>query len=62
MGALHGVDAHFVFVPPPTPTGSGSLVSWRIGIGVWELAVRRAVDATLPRAAPVVVMLSAIIA
>jgi len=58
MGALHGVDAHFVFVP--TPTGSGSLVSWRIGIGVPELAASSAGDAT--RGAPPVVTFSATIA
>ena len=30
VGALHGVDGHFDLVPPPTPTGSGCLVSLRI--------------------------------
>jgi hypothetical protein len=60
VGALHGVDGHFDLVPPPTPTGSGCLVSLRIGIGASELAASRAGDATLR--APPVVTLSAIIA
>jgi hypothetical protein len=46
VGALHGVDGHFDFVPPPTLTGSGSAVSLRTGIGISELAARRAGDAT----------------
>jgi hypothetical protein len=50
VGALHGVDGHFDLVPPPTPTGSGTLASSRIGIGITELAARRAGDATLLRA------------
>jgi hypothetical protein len=61
VGALHGVDGHFDLVTPPTPTGSGCLVSLRIGIGASELAASRAVDATF-RAPPPVVTLSAIIA
>jgi hypothetical protein len=60
VGALHGVDGHFDLVTPPTPTGSGCLVSVRIGIGAWELAASRAGDAAL-RPAPVVT-LSAMIA
>jgi hypothetical protein len=59
VGALHGVDGHFDLVPPPTPTGSGCLVSLRIGIGASELAASRAGD-TLR--APPVVKLSAMIA
>ena len=39
VGALHGVDGHFDLVPPPTPTGSGCLVSLRIGRGASELAL-----------------------
>src|SRR5260370_37811658 len=62
VGALHGVDGHFVLVPPPTPTRSVSLASSRIGLGTSELAASSAGDATLPRAAPPVVTLSAIIA
>src|SRR5258705_12481273 len=61
VGALQGVDGHFDLVPPPTPTGSGCLVSLRIGIGASELAASRAGDAT-SRAPPPVVTLSAIIA
>ena len=60
VGALHGVDGHFDLAPPPTPTGSGCLVSLRIGIGASELAARRAGDATLR--APPVVTLSAMMA
>jgi hypothetical protein len=60
VGALHGVAGHFDLVPPPTPTGSGCLVSLRIGIGASELAASRAGDTTLR--APPVVTLSAIIA
>jgi len=61
VGALHGVDGHFDLVPPPTPTGSGCLVSLRTGIGASELAASRAGDATLRALAPVVT-LSAMIA
>jgi hypothetical protein len=60
VGPLHGVDDHFDLVPPPTPTRSGSLASLRLGMGISELAAKRAGDATL-RAAPVVT-LSAMIA
>ena len=55
MGALHGVDGHFDLVPPPTPAGSGCRASSRIGIGITELAARRAGDATL-RPPPVVTL------
>ena len=48
VGALQGVDGHFDLVPPPTPTGSGCLVSLRIGIGAWELAASRAGDENGP--------------
>jgi len=41
VSALHGVDSHFVFSPPPTPTRSGSPVSLRMGMGDSELAARR---------------------
>jgi hypothetical protein len=60
VGALHGVDGHLDLVPPPTPTGSGSLTSFRVGIGVAELAPRREGDATLRL--PPVATLSAMIA
>jgi len=33
IATLHGVVAHIFFSTPPTPTGSGSLVSLRIGTG-----------------------------
>src|SRR6476620_10409443 len=59
IASVHGVVAHFLFTPTPTLTGSGCLVSLRIGIGASELAASRAGDATLR--APPVVTLSAMI-
>ena len=59
VGALHGVDAHFVFAPPPIPAGSGNPVSSRMGIGAPELVARTAGETARP---PPVVTLSAIIA
>ena len=44
---MHGVVAHFVLLPPPTPTGSGAPVSLRIGIGISGPTARRAGDANL---------------
>ena len=58
VGALHGVDGHLDLVPPPTPTGSGSLASSRMGMGASELAARRAGDAAFGAAPPPVVTLS----
>ena len=44
VGALHGVDGHFDLVPPPTPAGSGCVISSRIGTGALGLAARSAGD------------------
>jgi hypothetical protein len=49
MSALHGVDAHFVFGPPPITTGSGSFAS-SFGHRCCEVVSqeRRRHDATAP--------------
>jgi hypothetical protein len=55
VSAVHGVDVHFAFVPPPTGTGPDWTASSSIGIGFSMAAVRRAADgAVLPVGVPVI--------
>jgi hypothetical protein len=51
---LHGVDAHFAFVPPPTDADPGWTAASSVGIGDSMASVRRAADgAVLPAGVPV---------